>query len=292
MLGDAPYYVWEDLQYAVVLQELDANDLSLVIQVGDIFWRPCSDKFYRRSLDWYNGLRHPVVFTPGDNEWSDCWEPGSGGYAPLERLDRLREIFFADPLRSLGGNPLTLESQGSDELFGEYVENARWQHSGLVFATVHLVGSWNGLANFEGRTADDDEAVAERTAAAVEWMRETFDVARARDASAVVLAFHANPTFDNPEDDRYRRTYEPFIEALEEEVERFGNPVLVAHGDDHDYTVDHPLVRRTTGRRLDNLTRLQVPGSPLVGWVRVTVTPGADEPFAFESNVVPRWKYW
>ncbi len=216
VLGDAPYYVWEDLQYAIVLKELDANDLSLVIHVGDIFWRPCSDKFYQRSLDWYNGLRHPVVFTPGDNEWSDCWEPGSGGYAPLERLDRLREIFFADPLRSLGGNPLTLESQGSDERFSEYVENARWHHAGLVFATVHLVGSWNGLANFEGRTDDDDEAVIERTAAAVAWVRETFDVARVRDASAVVLAFHANPTFDSPEDDRYRRTYEPFIEALEE----------------------------------------------------------------------------
>ncbi len=44
--------------------------------------------------------------------------------------------------------------------------------------------------------------------------------------------------------------------------------------------------------RLENLTRVQVPGSPLVGWVRVTVTPGADEPFAFESNVVPAWKHW
>jgi len=56
VLGDAPYYFWEDLQYAIVLKELDANDLSLVIQVGDIFWRPCTDKLYRRSLDWYSGF--------------------------------------------------------------------------------------------------------------------------------------------------------------------------------------------------------------------------------------------
>lgn len=81
-----------------------------MIHAGDISWRPCSDKLYERSLNWYNGLRHPVVFTPGDNEWSDCWKPGSGGYAPLERLNRLRDIFFADPHRSLGSNPLTLES--------------------------------------------------------------------------------------------------------------------------------------------------------------------------------------
>ena len=291
-LGDAPYYLWEDLQYSILLKELQANDLAVVIQVGDIFWRPCSDKLYRRSLDWYNGLPHPVVYTPGDNEWSDCWEPGSGGYAPLERLRRLREIFFADPFTSLGGNALALESQASDEQFGTYIENARWQHGDLVFATVHLVGGWNALTKFERRTTDDDEASVERTAAAVAWVRETFADADAKDAGAVVLAFHANPNLEKPEDDRYRRTYEPFVEVLEEEVERFGKPVLVIHGDTHEFTVDHPLTRRTTGQRLDNLTRLQVPGSPLVGWVRVTVAPDADEPFTFESNVVPRWKYW
>jgi hypothetical protein len=68
--------------------------------------------------------------------------------------------------------------------------------------------------------------------------------------------------------------------------------VLLAHGDGHIYTVDHPLIRRTTGRLLENLTRLQVPGSPQVGWVKVIVSPGADNPFAFEDHVVPRWKYW
>ncbi len=292
VLGDAPYYFWEDLQYGQVLKELDSNDLSLVIHVGDIFWRPCSDERYRRSLAWYNALRHPVIFTPGDNEWSDCWEPGSGGYAPLERLARLRELFFADPRRSLGGVPLALDSQAADPRFGEYVENARWSHAGLLFATIHLVGGWNGLAHFEGRTAENDDAVKERTAAAVAWVRETFERARVDEASAVVLAFHANPNFEKPVADRYRRTYEPFVEVLEEEVERFGRPVLVVHGDNHTYVVDRPLRRRTTGRRLENFMRLQVPGSPLVGWVRVTVDSDAEQPFSFESNVVPRWKFW
>ena len=69
-----------------------------------------------------------------------------------------------------------------------------------------------------------------------------------------------------------RRAYEPFAAALEEEVERFGKPVLAVHGDDHELIVDYPLVRRTTGRWLANLTRLEVPGSPDVGWVRVVVT--------------------
>jgi hypothetical protein len=56
--------------------------------------------------------------------------------------------------------------------------------------------------------------------------------------------------------------------------------------------VDHPLLRRTTGRGLEILTRLQVPGSPEVGWVRVVVTPGVEAPFTFEKHVIPAWKYW
>ena len=59
-----------------------------------------------------------------------------------------------------------------------------------------------------------------------------------------------------------------------------------------EFTVDHPLVRRTTGRWLANFPRLEVPGSPAVGWVRVVVTPGAAQPFAFQPLVVPRWKFW
>lgn len=291
-LGDAPYYVWEDLQYRLVLQDIDAHELRWVLHVGDIFWHPCTDETYQRSLGWFDHLRHPVIYTPGDNEWADCWEPGSGAFEPLERLHRIREIFFSKPTRSLGGKPLPLASQGRSERFSEFVENVRWRHEEILIATVHLVGSRNGLDPFPGRTAADDVAAKARTDAAAAWLRETFAEARAGGASAVVIGFHANPGFKEPAGDPYRQLYEPFMEALESEVERYGKPVLVVHGDTHDYIVDHPLARRTTGRRLENLTRLQVPGSPAVGWVRVVVTPDAASPFSFESRVVPGWKYW
>ncbi|HEY9420926.1 MAG TPA: metallophosphoesterase family protein, partial [Thermoanaerobaculia bacterium] len=168
-LGDAPYFVWEDLRYRLVLQDLDAHDLQWVLHVGDLFWGPCTDRLYRRSLDWFNGLRHPVIYTPGDNEWVDCWDPGSGGFAPLGRLNRIRQIFFAHPTRSLGGNPLPLVSQGP-----EFVENARWTHQGIVFATVHVVGSENGMEPFPARTPADDAAARRRTEASAAWLRETF----------------------------------------------------------------------------------------------------------------------
>jgi hypothetical protein len=292
VLGDAPYYIWEEIRYRQVLKDLAAHDLHVVLHVGDILWRPCSDGRYRLSLDWFNALPAPVIYTPGDNEWADCWSPQAGRYVPLERLARLREMFFASPPASVGARRVSVATQAAQAPFKEFVENVRWTHEGLVFATVHLIGSGNGTQMFPGREAKDDEAVVKRTSAATAWLRETFGEAKSLGASAVILGFHANPSFERSPGDSERERYEPFLSALEEEVEAFGKPVLVAQGDDHIYLVDHPLVRRTTGRRLGNLTRLQVPGSPLVGWVRVVVTPGAAPSFTFEERVVPRWKYW
>ena len=34
-----------------------------------------------------SNLRGPVIYTPGDNEWTDCHRVNNGGYNPLERLD-------------------------------------------------------------------------------------------------------------------------------------------------------------------------------------------------------------
>jgi hypothetical protein len=233
-----------------------------------------------------------VIYTPGDNEWTDCWEAGSGGFAPPERLVRIRRIFFADPRRSLGSKPLPLQPQGGAGEFPEFVENARWSRDGFLFATFDLPGTMNGMEPFPGRTSSDDAAAQRRTAAAAAWLRDTFEEAARRKAPAVVLAFHANAGLEEPPADPYRGAYDPFLARLEEEAGRFGGPVLVIHGDGHEYVVDHPLVSRTTGRRLTNLTRVQVPGSPEVGWVRIVVTPGVSRPFAFEKRVLPRWKYW
>ena len=121
--------------------------------------------------------------------------------------------------------------------------------------------------------------------AAADWVREAFAEAKRTNARAVVLAFHANAGLEEPASNSYRQAYEPFITTIQQEAERFRRPVLLVHGDGHEYLVDHPLAQR-------NVTRMQVPGSPDVGWVRVLVKPGAPNPFAFEEHVVPRWKLW
>lgn len=286
VLGDAPYYWWEDLRFRLVLRAIDEHDLSSVIHVGDVFWKPCTDAMYRRVRNRFDGLRHPVLYTPGDNEWTDCWEQRAGGYRPLERLAVLRRTFFSDPEHSLGRRRIAVTGQRG------FVENVRWQHERVVFATIHLTGSSHGTRSFPGRTAADDTEAEARMDAATAWMREAFAEARARGAVAIVLAYHANLSSELRPGHARRAPYDTFLFALGEEAEKFGRPVLLTHGDAHQFIVDHPLASRSTGRRLANVTRMEVPGSPDVGWVRVTVDSRARSPFTFERHVVPSWKYW
>jgi hypothetical protein len=291
-LGDAPYNPIELRRFRLVLRDMEAHDLRWVLHIGDIFESPCSDDHYRTALARFNSLRHPVIYTPGDNEWTDCWDPASARYSPRERLTSLRRIFFAQPRQSLGGSPIPLVTQADRAEFQEFVENVRWAHAGMLFATVHLVGSRNGLAPYPGRTKADDEEVFRRTEAAAAWLRETFVEAMANDASALILGFHGTLGFGLGLPMEQVEGYEPFTSTLEEIVERFGKPVLAIHGDAHEFTVDQPLVHRRTKRPFLNFTRLEVPGSPDVGWVRVVVTPGNAQPFAFHRSMISRWKFW
>lgn len=289
-LGDAPYYPWEDWRYPLVLRDMDGNDLAFSIHVGDIFWYPCSDDRYERSLRWFNGLKHPLIYVPGDNEWADCWTQQEGRFNPRDRLARLRRTLYPRPPSSLGRRTLPIETQSANPAFAEFVEHARWSHGGLVFATIHVVGSGNFTQRFPTRTDADDQESGRRMEAALAWLHETFARANSQSATAVVVSFHADLGFDGTPSDQL--PYKPLIDAFEDEALAFGRPVLLIHGDSHHFITDHPLKARDTKQTIGNVTRLEVPGSPLVGWVRVVVTLGATPSFAFEQRLVPRWKYW
>ncbi len=292
VLGDAPYSWLEERNFEHLIDQLNDAELDFVVHVGDIMWGPCTDERYRSRLDYFRRIRHPVVYTPGDNEWADCHEHSSSPDSPLDSLRRLRSVFFRNPTMSLGGQPLPLATQAGRQPYPEFPENARWSHRGTVFATAHLVGSRNARESFPGRTAADDAASIRRTLATSTWTRSTFETARSSGAKTVVLAIHADTEIEQEIEDSYRVAYEPFLTTLEEQVASFAGRVLLIHGDGHEYKTDRPLVRRTTGRRLEHLTRLEVPGSPDVAWVRVIVPPGANQPFRFEAHHIPFWLLW
>jgi hypothetical protein len=58
----------------------------------------------------------------------------------------------------------------------------------------------------------------------------------------VVIAFHADPGFDESAD--AQRPFRDLLDALEDEAVGFGKPVLLIHGDSHHFIADTPLRAR------------------------------------------------
>lgn len=298
LIGDAPYGAAESAFFERVIDEINADaSIRLVLHAGDVKGgrERCDDELLRARYRQLQRLRAPLVFTPGDNDWTDCHRPAAGAYHPLERLAALRAIFFADPRRTSGGAPLAVQPQSEAPRFAPFVENVRFVHEGVVFATLHVVGSNNGLEPWRGIDPRDGlraprvdrlQEFERRQAANFAWLDGAFAQARSNGAPAVVLLMHANPRFDLPAGDPKRAGFDALLERLARRSAQFGRPVLLAHGDLHRFVVDRPLDVEGADPRVPNLVRVQSFGSPWLRWVKVTVDPAAPVPFRFETPEV------
>ncbi len=281
VFGDDPYSRAAERRVDVLLRDVSEAAPEFLLHVGDIDGGRCTDEVYLRRRQQLESLPDsiPVIYTPGDNEWTDCH---GSGIDPLERLASLRRVFFSGAWAERNRRALGLLTQeAADGL--PYPENARFERGPIVVATAHFVGSRNGMAPFRGRTAAHDSAVAARTAASLAWIRSAFERARERAAPVLVVAWHAEPFFDEE--------FRPLLVLLAEEAASFDGRVLLVHGDDHSYTLDQPLTDPTTGDTLDNVTRLETFGDPDVGWVHVIVDTAAAEPITVRPYLCGgRWR--
>src|SRR5262249_53519153 len=86
--GDLPY---SDLQANVgvpnLIEDMNAHRLKFTVHDGDLKAGSgaCDDAVYTRALGYLNSLEAPAMFTPGDNDWTDC--DRNPGVNSLERLD-------------------------------------------------------------------------------------------------------------------------------------------------------------------------------------------------------------
>ena len=265
-LGDTPYTAEEETGFIAMIAELNREPLAFVVHVGDFKngHSACSDEVFLQRKQWFELSRHPFVFVPGDNDWTDCWRNAAGGYRPLERLRKLRELFFAEAA-SLGQRRLALARQTEAKRAHPYREHARWVHGGILFATLNVPGGDN---NF---TRDRAEFRA-RDAAVRDWIRQSFRMAREQQLAGVVLLMQANPWAAAG---ARRHGYVPLLETLVGETTDFPGEVVLIHGDTHRFRVDRPLLHPDTRRPLANFIRIEVFGSPSVNWVRVRVRENA-----------------
>src|SRR5215471_17248738 len=117
--GDWPYSL-DLLNNAPLLIDSINSDpkVRLVMHVGDIHSgsMPCTGAFLNplpstsvpdwneRIFNVFEQFKDPVVYTPGDNEWTDCHKTnqGTSGF-PLFELLAVRNLFFPQPGYTLGG---------------------------------------------------------------------------------------------------------------------------------------------------------------------------------------------
>jgi hypothetical protein len=328
--ADAAYAIglWGDLPYSPIqatvgvpnlIADMNSQKLAFTVHDGDLkqgsgtqaIPSPCDDALYINALGYLNSLQAPAIFTPGDNDWTDCDRPANGGFYSLERLSHEREVFFSTPytfgqrtfLQEVQSTPLCLGGQADKTTFPQpCVENRRWTYGRVTYATVDIQGSCNNLCD----TNPDSNEYAIRNAADIAWIQETFNIAKSRDSVAVMIIGQADPGFDKSdstraplrdpmtlaETDGQPDGFQSFLDALRTQVIAFKKPVAFVHGDSHYFRIDRPF-QDSQGRRLENFTRVETfgdnqgNGNNDVNWLKVLVDPKSREVFAYQAQIVP-----
>ena len=280
LIGDFPYDEVQEQQAANLFEELNGEKLAFVAHAGDIKSgsSACTDDVYTKEFNRFESSRNPLVYTPGDNEWTDCHRlpnPSPEEADPLNRLHLLRHTFFSTN-ESLGERTLPLERQSK-----KYPENARWSYDGVTFATLHVVGSNNNRPTASSPQIGNEKEYRARNGANLEWLTETFEEARTNDSAGVMLVIQANP-FEG--DTSQPSGFADFKATLEKETIAFGKPVVLVHGDTHTFRVDEPAI--SSAQPVENFTRVETFGSPEVHWVRARANARDPKVFAFEPEIV------
>lgn len=297
VIGDVPYGDPAQASFPSFIEGINADpDVRMVTHLGDIKSgsTTCDDQRFGVIRQDFDLFEDPLVYTPGDNEWTDCHRENNGRYQPLERLAKVRSLFFS-PTGVTQGAPVRVRSQAHRGV----PENVRYQRGGLSFATLHVVGSnddlapWSGLGNTTA-TPEQVTEEAHRMRAAIANVRAAFQVARRHHLRGVVLQQQADmfdPTVASPAIADYS-AFRPLVRALVHQSRHFDGEVYLFNGDSHRFNVDRPLAHGSSwldfygvSQSADNLQRVTVDGSDLgeADWLKVTVQRQGQPLLSFEQ---------
>jgi hypothetical protein len=309
LFGDMPYNALGRQQYPNLLANINASDVAFSIFDGDLKAGadgPCSDSLYTTAIANFNTLERPLVWVPGDNDWTDCWGrygPSTLPYSdPIERLNHERQLFDSTS-QSLGEKTLTLTRESSEGgAYALYSENIRWVYGPVVYLGLDVQGSNDNYpyhdTDAENPTApvrsdaeiqrQRDEETA-RKAADLHWLAEGFQYAKQIDAKGILIDWQADPNFNNEQHLTNPHDWDAFpdyVDALRTQTEAFNGQVALVHGDSHYFKVDKPINRSSGGGVLTNFTRVETFGARNSHWVSATIDPRDPNLFAFQPQIV------
>lgn len=304
--GDMPYNALGKQQYPNLL--LDVNDAKVAFSIFDGDLKaggdgPCTDQnLYTPALDYFSLLKRPLVWVPGDNDWTDCWgRYGAGTFTPetadpLERLQHERDLFTSTPF-SLGQEKLRLWRQSYEGgKYAKYSENVRFKYGPVVYLGLNVQGSNDNFpyAGVDGETrtqAQIDVQRAEEVArkeADIFFLNEGFAYAKQVHALGIMLVFQADLNFNNEQHLADTRSYDAFpayAAALASASLAFSGQVALVHGDSHYFKIDKPL-NTPQGGVISNFTRVETFGARNTHWVAATIDAHNPYVFSFEQRIV------
>ena len=309
-MGDTPYNALGRAQLPALLAGISAGHVEWSVFDGDLKAGgdgPCSDDLYTTAIANFNTLERPLVWVPGDNDWTDCW--GRYGpseapfFDPLERLTLERSLFTSTD-QSLGQKTLTLTRQSAEGgQYALYSENVRWRLGPVVHIGLNVQGSNDNYPYSDTdvevgpsvpvRSAAEiqrqrDEQAARR-AANFQWLDEGFAYANQIRAKGVMIVWQADPNFNNEQKQTNSHEWDafpPYVDKLRSLTEAFPGQVALVHGDSHYFKMDKPLNHSSGGGVLTNFTRVETFGARNTHWVRARIDPNDPNLFAFTPRIV------
>jgi len=309
LFGDWPYGTIINTAASFIAQVNADPDVELALHIGDIHSgsQPCSDTYNLSIFNFFQMFSDPFVYTPGDNEWTDCQkvkEMSSG--APLDELRKLRALFFPNPGKTLGGVQKSVLSQANafDPAHSEdaaYVENVMWQQANVLFVTLNNPGSnddhlpWAPLFSDPAGQADE---IARRDAANGRWLAKAFANATSAGNAGLLIGLQSDmwdPAQFAVGGDGLNG-YDALVQQLATLTVAFGKPVLLVNGDSHLFESDQPLadpasstgVMHPVGFPVPNLTRITVDGSTnFHDWVKLSIDPSTPGVFSWTRINTP-----
>lgn len=288
-LGDMPYSLPDDIEkFDRLIGVVNASKPSFTLHVGDIKSgsTSCADEALKKAYDQLATFEGALVYTPGDNEWTDCHREKAGGFDPMERLAKVRQLAFPNPGKSLGKAPIDVETQAKAMPgFETYVENQRFEKNGVLFVLPHVVGSNN---NFDAQNPKAAAEFFERDKANQAWLADSFKRAVDTNAKAIVITIQADlyATLDNEGKIPRGSGFLATLKSIADGAKAFGNrPVLLISGDNH--VIQYQQLRGPDLKAIPGAFQLQLFGDDRVYAVRITVDPSKPGVFGFEPIIVP-----
>jgi len=297
LIADVPQWPAAEADTTTLLDQIGTQQVSLIIHAGGIKGdtESCGDALLGARLRVLDDSPAPLLYVPGETDWAECAKPVNGRFDAVERLNRLRELFYPVDA-TLGRRTIPVIRQSDQAMFRSFRENVRVVIGGVMVVGLNLPGDNNHFRSEGGRNGEfEDRREANR-----QWLNRAFSVATQRDLPGVLVVVHADPLFGNGWEKRGKPTlldgflrrgtrdgYLEFKRQLRDLTAKFPGQVLLVHASDNGFSVDRPL-RDTGGKIVGNFTRVALPmGSPS-RWVELTVTPNTRSVFQVELQDGPK----